>query len=162
MISYLYYISLLVLLVIAILQYHNYKDLRRFMLNLVLVTLALGVGLFLLRSRALTPKGQTMSSSYVAYLYASMLLGMVANYCYRHFSNSAPKRAKRFEFGPFIAPVFISPIVFLPLITAFQDAELDFTKFPVAPITLLIVAFQNGFFWKDFFDNRRKDKTGEA
>lgn len=105
-----------------------------------------------------TPKGKGNQEIYlVIVLYFFMLLGMAAHYAYTHFEQPQRKRRK-FDFGLFFAPVFASPIIFIPLLAALQNADLDLTH-PTAPkIMVFFVAFENGFFWKDYFDHRRKER----
>lgn len=89
-------------------------------------------------------------------LYICMLLGMFAQYCYRHFER--PKRNRtRWDWGLFVAPVFASPIVFIPLAESFVSAGLDLRTLTTAKFMIFLVAFQNGFFWKEFFDLKRKE-----
>jgi hypothetical protein len=49
--------------------------------------------------------------------------------------------------------MFTSPLVFAPLWSAFQDAGMTLTSLKYG---VFVVAFENGFFWKEFFDNRRQ------
>jgi ABC-type Co2+ transport system permease subunit len=92
-------------------------------------------------------------------LYFCMLAGMFAQYAYRHFERPRRHRTK-WDWGLFIAPAFASPIVFVPLAASFISAGLDFTKPTAAKFMIFFVAFQNGFFWKEFFD--LKQKAAEA
>jgi hypothetical protein len=55
----------------------------------------------------------------------------------------------------FVAPILVSPIVFIPLFTMFAD--IDFAgPFTSAKFMIYLVAFQNGFFWRSFFEERMK------
>jgi hypothetical protein len=90
-----------------------------------------------------------------AALYLCMLAGMFAQYAYRHFEQPRRHRTK-WDGGLFIAPVFASPIVFVPLATSCISAGLDFSKPTAAKFMIFFVAFQNGFFWKEFFDLKKK------
>jgi hypothetical protein len=88
-------------------------------------------------------------------LFVCMLLGMLAQYAYNYLI--APKTdRKAFDVGVFIAPVFASPIVFIPLLAAFQNADIDLAALTIPRMMVFLVAFQNGFFWKDFFDRQRQ------
>lgn len=94
-------------------------------------------------------------------LYLCMLLGMFSQFLYRHFER--PKRWRtRWDCGVFLAPIFASPIVFIPLLAAFQGAGIDLKQLTAARLMIFFVAFQNGFFWKEFFDRKKqevKEKT---
>jgi peptidoglycan biosynthesis protein MviN/MurJ (putative lipid II flippase) len=87
-----------------------------------------------------------------------MIVGMLAQYLYRHFERQERNRTK-WDWGCFIAPIFASPIIFIPLAAAFQNADIDLAKQPMTLPRLMIflVAFENGFFWKEYFDRKRKE-----
>lgn len=103
-------------------------------------------------------KGEGQQELYlIIVLYACMLLGMLAQYGYTRFS--APKRKRKaFDLGMFLAPVFTSPIIFIPLLAALQNAEIDLTRLDAPRFMAFLVAFENGFFWKEYFDHRREEK----
>ena len=61
-----------------------------------------------------------------------------------------------FNIGRFLAPVFASPIVFIPLLGAFQSMDIDITNLTLPKIMVFFVAFENGFFWKEVVDNHQK------
>ena len=94
-----------------------------------------------------------------ALCYAAMLLGMIAQYFYKQ----AERGDKKLSFEPleFLMPIFASPIVFIPLLTITSDLALTgaFTK---GKLMVYLVAFQNGFFWKSFFEQRRKAAEHES
>ena len=52
-------------------------------------------------------------------------------------------------------PILVSPIVFIPLLTLTSElgAGGAFTR---ARLMAYLVAFQNGFFWKQLFEQRRQ------
>ena len=87
-----------------------------------------------------------------------MTVGMFAQYLYRHFERPERNRTK-WDWGCFIAPIFASPIIFIPLAAAFQNADVDLAKEPMTLPRLMIFleAFENGFFWKEYFDRKRKE-----
>jgi drug/metabolite transporter (DMT)-like permease len=107
----------------------------------------------------LSGRGEANNEVYfVIILYACMLLGMAAHYGYSHFSEPKKER-KEFDPGLFFAPIFTSPIIFVPLLAALQNAEIELTKLTAPKMMVFFVAFENGFFWKDYFDQRRKEKA---
>jgi hypothetical protein len=115
-----------------------------------------GVALFVYHSSVqpdIEAKGPVQETIALVCCYLSMVLGMVAQYCYRQAESGAEK----FTFKPmeFLMPIFASPIVFIPLLTITTDVSLSgpFTK---SKLMVYFVAFQNGFFWKSFFDERRQ------
>lgn len=91
----------------------------------------------------------------LAALYLCMLVGMFAQYAYRHFERPRRNRTK-WDWGLFVAPICASPIVFIPLATSFINAGLDLKNLTTARFMIFLVAFQNGFFWREFFDLKQK------
>ncbi|MGH9319981.1 MAG: hypothetical protein ACRD21_17145 [Vicinamibacteria bacterium] len=100
------------------------------------------------------PRGdQSHHTVLVVVLYTCMLLGMLAQYAFKRFESPKARR-KKFDLGVFLAPVFASPVIFIPLLAALQKVELDFSRIDAAAVMVFFVAFQNGFFWKEYFDHR--------
>ena len=83
--------------------------------------------------------------------YASMVFGMMAEYGYAQ----AERGNKKIEFDlmSFLMPIFASPIVFIPLLTLTSEVALG-GAFTRPKLMVYLVAFQNGFFWKSFFEQR--------
>ena len=111
--------------------------------------------------REFVSKGDEPGWGLVAALYVAMVLGMLAQYAFDRFSRPRGRRRK-FAWETFIAPVFASPIVFLPLAASY----LNMTPSGNVPWLMpLLVAFQNGFFWKYIVDTQQevfKKRFGEA
>jgi hypothetical protein len=55
-----------------------------------------------------------------------------------------------------LLPMLASPLVFIPLLGAFQNAPVDLMSLTLPKFMVFFVAFQNGFFWKEVVDNFRK------
>ena len=106
-------------------------------------------------------KGPGEDLMLAAALYLCMLLGMFSQYLYRRLEKPKRRRLK-WDWGLFVAPVFASPIVFIPLLAAFQDAGIDLKRLTSPRLMIFFVAFQNGFFWKEFFDSKQKEERGET
>jgi hypothetical protein len=87
-----------------------------------------------------------------------MIAGMFAQYLFRYFERPARRRLK-WDWGCFVAPVFASPIIFIPLATAFQNVDIDLTKpdLKLPQLMVFFVAFENGFFWKEYYELKRKE-----
>lgn len=83
-------------------------------------------------------------------LYVCMVAGMGAEYLYHYLDASDPGR-RRFEVGTFVKPFLISPMVFMPLLTSLQNANLDLSRFDAARLMVFLVAFENGFLWRGYF-----------
>ena len=90
----------------------------------------------------------------IGVLFACMLLGMLAHWLYVWLEIPKLKRPT-FDFGLFIAPVLASPIIFVPLLASLQNANLDLSRLDTPGFMAFMVAFENGFFWKEYFDNRK-------
>lgn len=135
---------------------------RRFS-SLALAILLIPYGIFLFNEYHFlgatpTPRGGSGTRSdfvALAALYICMLLGMLSNYLFRRFEVPLRNRPK-FRITTFIAPVFASPVVFIPLLAVMQNTDLDFRQLDAARFMIFLVSFENGFFWKDFFDNRKE------
>ncbi len=89
-------------------------------------------------------------------LYICMLTGMFAQFAFRHFDRPRRRRSQ-WDWHLFLSPIFVSPIVFVPLAMSFISAGLDLKSLTAPRAMIFFVAFENGFFWKEFFDLKRKE-----
>ena len=138
------------------------KQLKRASLYLALLILAfVAVYAGFFSGDSLRPKGGNDDLIFALVLYGFMLLGMAAHYLFQRFSQPQKQRPP-FDFGLFVAPVFTSPIVFIPLMAAMQNVDMNFHRLELPRLMVFFVAFENGFFWKEYFDNRRKLKARES
>jgi hypothetical protein len=129
-------------------------------LVLLAVLSAVGAGYYTLfqSGSQIRPKAdQPNQAAFIAVLYICMMLGMGSNYVYGRFSTAKAARPP-FDAGNFIAPILVSPIIFIPLLGAFQDAYVDIANLTVPKLMIFLVTFENGFFWKEIFDNRRREQ----
>jgi hypothetical protein len=81
----------------------------------------------------------------IGLLYLALIAGMAAQYAFL----KSPRA--RFRWPAFLKPFLASPVVFLPLLGSLED-QLDGGPWTLSRLMLVFVAFQNGFFWKTFFD----------
>jgi hypothetical protein len=103
-------------------------------------------------------KGPEDEWKLVVVLFISMMLGMLAQAFYEHFSLARSVRVRKpIDWGLLFAPVCASPIVFIPLLVALQNANIDLRTLTVPRMMIFLVAFQNGFFWKEHFDRKRTE-----
>ncbi len=150
-------VSLGGLLAIFIYRFVKYGNRREFIIQLFVIGLCFSI----LYSFFYAPEVPAMKGNgnnevyFVIVLYFCMLLGMFAQYGHIRFSRPKEKW-KKTDFGLFFAPVFASPIVFIPLLAALQNAEIDLQNLTTAKMMVFFVAFENGFFWKDYFDHRQR------
>jgi hypothetical protein len=81
----------------------------------------------------------------VGAMYAAMLIGIVAQTYYFGDGRSALS---------WIKPALASPIIFIPLISSYQSSLSSVVHVGLAELMMLLVSFQNGFFWKVIFDKQ--------
>jgi hypothetical protein len=155
-------ISLGALLAISVYRLIKSKNWRAFLLQVLLLALCFGFLRALFDFPTVAPRARGEQDVYlVIILYLCMLLGMLAQYGYTRFSQPGETR-KQFDLGLFVAPVFASPIIFIPRLAALQNADLDLTRLTAPRMMVFFVAFENGFFWKEYFDHRRQEKEGDS
>jgi hypothetical protein len=63
-----------------------------------------------------------------------------------------------FDAGNCFAPILISPIVFIPLLRAFQNANADLADPTLPKRMIFLVTFENGIFCKELVDNRQREQ----
>ena len=117
----------------------------------VALGLALAVATLIVPAPVATRGGDDVAS--VVLCYFCMLLGMMAEYGYSKAERGELKF--KFELMPFLMPIFASPIVFIPLLSLMTEDAMSGGAFTRAKLMVYLVAFQNGFFWKSFFEQRR-------
>jgi len=93
-------------------------------------------------------------------LYVSMLLGMGSEYLY-HYLDSSPS-TRVFDWGSFVKPFLISPLVFVPLAASLQNARVDLSHFDIPVLMLFLVAFENGFLWRGYFSRKLSQSHGQG
>ncbi|HLC17141.1 MAG TPA: hypothetical protein VJL89_13035 [Thermodesulfovibrionia bacterium] len=155
-------LSLIVLTVLSVRSLIRNKNRRQFISQLIgigLCVLALNAAFdFPAAVPASAPRGDVKEWMFIAAMYVFMILGMLSQYLYNRFSQPERKRIK-FDFGVFIAPIFASPLIFLPILATLLSTDIDPSKEVQSRIILFCVAFENGFFWKDYFDHKRMTKV---
>lgn len=155
-------ISWIGLLIISI--YHfmkmEVKNIRSFIGQLFILGICFAILYMLFFSSGNpSPRAAQNEVYFVIILYVCMLLGMLAQYLFMWFTKPKKERKKKnFDGGLFIAPIFASPIIFIPLLAALQNAVTDLQNLTTTKLMIFFVAFENGFFWKEYFDNRRELK----
>jgi hypothetical protein len=157
--SILFWISLAGLVVLALLGFRESKSIGRLIFWLAALALCGGIYFFLFqKAYDLQPKGaQPNQTAFVIVLYLCMVAGMACHYFYAIFLLPKRKRPS-FDLGGLLAPMFASPLVFIPLLGSFQNTEVDLAQLTLPKFMVFLVAFENGFFWKEVFENRRKEQ----
>jgi hypothetical protein len=122
----------------------------RFIIGLLLIIgVSVVAAIFLRTHETMDSSEQTVSWETVGLLYLALIAGMVAQYFYFY-------SRRKLRWRTFIKPFLASPIVFMPLVSAYQKALTSLDTFELGDLMLLCVAFQNGFFWKVIFDKREE------
>ena len=157
----LFWISTAGLLVLSALSFHKSKNRWQLFFRILILAACGSVYYFVFQSSPrLLPKGEKPNQgAFLTILYFCMLLGMLCHYLYT--LPMAPKRKREpftFDLGSFLAPVFVSPLVFIPLYGAFLNADVDIANLTPPKFMIFLVAFENGFFWREVVDNRRKER----
>lgn len=148
-----FWISLAGLLALLIRGFCKSRSIAVFLLWLVILGACGVMYFYAFESHSyLQPKGEQSSGPAMFVLFICMLVGMACNHFYNYFMKPKLKR-EPFDFWRFIAPIFVSPFIFAPLWAAFRDAGVSLSPLKYAAF---FVAFENGFFWKEVFDNRRR------
>ena len=146
-------VTLSLLVVIVDFIYRAFTRSAPLLPRALVVVGALSVAYALAPSAVQTKDGLDETAAIVL-CYLAMVLGMVAQY----FFAQAERGNKTFELDwmTFLMPIFASPIVFIPLLTLTSEVAMG-GAFTRAKLMVYLVAFQNGFFWKSFFEQRRND-----
>lgn len=154
-----FWISLTGLVILALLGFRKSRNIGRLVFWFVSLALSGSIYYFIFQAPShLQQKGeQSNQTGFVIVLYVCMLAGMAFHYFYTLFLLPKRKRGP-FDLGGFLAPVFASPLVFIPLLGAFQNTEVDLTQLTLPKFMVFFVAFENGFFWKEVVENRRKEQ----
>ena len=155
------------ILVSLLLSFHSYllsKNVRYLIINsIVLILCFIILYKYYYINEIPIPKGQGATSveTYltIGLCFIAMISGMVCHFLFFHYILPKKERDKvKKDWGRIIAPICVSPIVFIPVVTLLQNAKIDFANPSIANITQFLIAFENGFFWKEIFDNRMKRK----
>lgn len=126
----------------------------------VITIAAAGVIAYTLLPRRVEQMGSLDETASIVLCYGSMLLGMTAEYAYSLAERASRGEAKvKFDTLTFLMPIFASPIVFIPLLTLTSEIGAGGGAFTRARVMVYLVAFQNGFFWKQLFEQRRQAAT---
>ena len=119
-----------------------------------LIVLAAGWVVYAVAPRAMQTRGTSDEIVAIVICYLSMVFGMMAEYGYAQAERGNKKL--EFELMSFLMPIFASPIVFIPLLTLTSEVAIG-GAFTRPKLMVYLVAFQNGFFWKSFFEQRRAE-----
>jgi len=139
----------------AIVLYLAFRTRR--LLVIVLTLFVVAVGSWIVSSVAPATAGTRGDGDTVTLVisYVAMVLGMTSHYVYVQAERGAKKLT--FNWLSFVMPILASPIVFIPLVSLAGEVPAVGGAFTHAKVMVYLVAFQNGFFWKNFFDKQRQE-----
>jgi hypothetical protein len=145
-------ISGLAIALFAILQYRKSRQLTSLIVQLAAVAFIFAAVLhFFGLPSTLRPKGPEEDQNFevaVAAIYVSIVLGMLAEGFYSWLDK--PGRRRKFEWGATVKPLFVSPILLIPTIAAFQNAKIDLMELDFPRLMILLTAFEKGFLWRHY------------
>ena len=149
LIVFIWVILMLSFLVIVIEFLQGNRDKKLFLFLCVLFLFLFVIFNYMDFPERIEYKGGTSEVSLIIFLYVAVLAGMVAQYFY-HRKN----KKISFEIWNFIKPFLVSPMVFLPVLQVLQRSDFSGVNNTLSFITLFIIAFQNGFFWRSIFEEQ--------
>ncbi len=154
-----FWASLLGLLALIVLSYRKTKNTKESIIWVGLLAICGAIYAFVFQSSSqIQSKGaHSHDGIFILILYTCMLFGMACSYFYDLFSKAGAGRP-RFNAWRFFAPLFISPLIFIPLFGAFQNSEIDLAALTLPKYMVFFVAFENGFLWKQAFESRGMEK----
>jgi hypothetical protein len=154
-----FWLSLGGLLVLIVRNFLLWRRVGEGLFHISLLVACGGAYIFLFQTGPqVQPKSDQPSQwAFLVVLYACTVIGMLSNYLYNRFAAAQESR-RPFDFWNFVAPVFLSPVVFCPLYNAFVSAGVDLGTFSASKLMIFFVAFEQGFFWKDFLESRDREQ----
>jgi len=154
-------LSLVGLLIVSIRHTRESHNFRLLTVHVgVLCTFSLLFWLFFQRLGVITASSESHGNEafLMIILYVFMFLGMFAHAGYKRFIQ--PQTPKlRFDLGLFLAPIFASSLVFIPLLASLRNDASFLDGMTTMKMMVFFVTFENGFFWKEYFDNRKMEKA---
>ena len=100
------------------------------------------------------PEENTRFWAAVTILMICIVLGMMAEAAYSWLDNPPAKRRKAFDWLGMIKPIFVSPLILIPTIAAFQNAQIDLVRLGFPWLMIMLTAFEKGFLWRYYLKKR--------
>jgi hypothetical protein len=147
-------VSLILFAILILVDLFRLQLLRRFLWQLAILVgavaiLSVTVG-FTMASRRVAFGGGYSVELAIGVMFFGVILGMIARYIF-HMGQS------RFSWIDFARPMAVSPIVLLPLIGALEGGGIETLQLA----SLVILAFQNGFFWQQVLKDAKPTSRPE-
>jgi hypothetical protein len=100
------------------------------------------------------PEDNTRFWAAVAILMICILVGMMAEAAYAWLDYTPEKRRRAFDWPGMIKPIFVSPLILIPTVAAFQNAQIDLTSLGFPWLMIMLTAFEKGFLWRHYLKKR--------
>lgn len=147
-------LSLVVFAILVVVDLIRSKSLRRFLWQMAILVgavaiLSVTVGFPAASGRVAFGGGYSVELA-IGVMFLGVILGMIARYIF-HLGQS------RFSWIDFARPMAVSPIVLLPLIGALERGGIETLQLA----SLVILAFQNGFFWQQVLKDAKPTSRPE-
>ena len=94
----------------------------------------------------------------VAVLMVCIIVGMIAEFFHSWLDGSRGKRPPIDWLGGVIKPILVSPLVLMPTLAAFQNAQIDLTALGFPWLMMMLTAFEKGFLWRHFMKKSSMSK----
>jgi len=90
----------------------------------------------------------------VGMLFVFIVLGMLAEGMYSWLDKTAAQRRRGFDVASMIKPLFVAPLLLIPTVAAFQNANIDLQSLGFPWLMILLTAFEKGLLWRHFMARR--------
>ena len=159
-------ISGLAVILFAVIQYRKDSRPGKLIAQIAAVSLIFAAVVYFLglpgKIIAKGPEENQKFLAAIAAIYLSIVLGMLAESFYKWFGQSKARRRRQFDWGATIQPLFVSPILLIPTIGAFQNANIDLMNLGFPSLMILLTAFEKGFLWRHYLSKSTDAATAKT
>lgn len=147
-ITYLLVFFIVLYVLVILIEFIKKRSIKRSLLELLLLVVFVII-LYITTGFPITSSYQSFGGVSpivaIAIMFLCTILGTISNY---FFSLKG-----KFSWRKLLKPLFVSPIVFLPLIGSVQSVS---NLESIQMVSFAILAFQNGFFWQKVFESKHE------
>lgn len=144
----------LAVVLFAVVQYRRDLRLTKLIVQIAAVALIFAAVVYFLGLPGdIVAKGPAEDQQFlvaVSAIYVFIVLGMLAEGFYNWLDKPKAKRRRQFDWGATLKPIFVSPILLIPTMAAFQNAHIDLMKLDFPRLMILLTAFEKGFLWRHY------------
>lgn len=98
----------------------------------------------------------------IAAILVCIIVGMLFEALYSWLGKTPAQRKKAFDWPGLIKPLCVSPLILIPTVGAFQNANIDLSTLGFAWVMILLTAFEKGFLWRHYMKRRDGDIRGDG